>query len=118
MPTVCGELVVGEVQPAEAVGPGEHPDAEEQQEARDPEAPGDQRRQQASGQQRAGHEHHLAYVHLGMFSGTALRSDPEALDRAPDDARDLHLRNADDLTDLGLRHVLAEAEGQHGALAG
>src|SRR5919205_833529 len=38
-------------------------------------------------------------------------------DRLADDARDLHLRDADALADLGLREVVLEAQPQHLALA-
>ena len=41
----------------------------------------------------------------------------QARDRLADDARDLHLRDADALADLGLREVLVEAQAQHLALA-
>ena len=35
----------------------------------------------------------------------------------PDDSRDVHLSNADDLADLGLREIFAEAQMQHESLA-
>ena len=41
----------------------------------------------------------------------------QARDRLADDARDLHLRDADPLADLGLREVLGEAQAQDLALA-
>src|SRR6185312_15176054 len=41
----------------------------------------------------------------------------QARDGLTDDARDLHLRDADALADLGLREVLGEAQVQHLALA-
>src|SRR5438105_12553184 len=41
----------------------------------------------------------------------------QAGQRLADQPRDLHLRDADALADLGLRHVLHEAQAQHLALA-
>ena len=41
----------------------------------------------------------------------------QAPERLADDARDLHLRHADALADLGLREVLGEAQAQHQPLA-
>src|SRR3954471_1359717 len=48
---------------------------------------------------------------------TLLRSLAKARQRLADKARDLHLRDPDALADLGLRHVLDEAQAQHLALA-
>src|SRR3954451_11573759 len=47
---------------------------------------------------------------------TLLRGLANARQRLADQARDLHLRDPDALADLGLRHVLDEAQAQHLAL--
>src|SRR5258705_10788722 len=44
------------------------------------------------------------------------RHGAQAAQRLADDARDLHLRDADALADLGLREVLLEAQAQYLAL--
>src|SRR5689334_19151504 len=45
------------------------------------------------------------------------RSFPQPRERLADQPRDLHLRDADALADLRLRHVLGEAQAQDLALA-
>src|SRR5215204_3321683 len=41
----------------------------------------------------------------------------QALERSPDQPRDVHLRDADALRDLGLRQILDEAQVQHDPVA-
>ena len=56
---------------------------------------------------------------LALTSAVALvlGDRPQPRERAPDQPRDVHLRDADALGDLGLRHVLDEAQVQDQALA-
>src|SRR3954470_24287900 len=53
----------------------------------------------------------------GDRSSTFLGLRAQAGDRLPDQARDVHLRHAHDVPDLGLREVLLEAQAQDLALA-
>ena len=64
-PDRLGELVVVEVDPAEPVGADRHADPEEQHEARQPNAPGEQGGGDPCGQQGTGHENELAAVQAG-----------------------------------------------------
>ena len=59
----AGELVVAEADPPDPVGPEGHADAQEQQQAGDAHAPGEQRGRQAHAQQGAGDEEELAVGH-------------------------------------------------------
>ena len=63
----AGVLGVVEVDQAEAVGAQQHPEAEEQDEARDADAAGQQRGAQRRGEQRASREDGLAFVHPGRL---------------------------------------------------
>ena len=57
------EAVVVEGDPAEAVGADDHADREEQHEARHPQADGDERRDEAGGEQRAGGQDQMPIGH-------------------------------------------------------
>ncbi len=71
---VLRRLVVAEVDPAESVDADRHPDAEHEHQAGQPQAPGEQRRADARGQQRADRQREVPHVHEPAEAYGAVRS--------------------------------------------